>query len=373
MLDNSVYAEAEFRQWVTDGIPEDHQHAETLLALPAEHREPWLASHPEALRYHTFDELIRAASVQLDRDAQNAGALTALIVANVDRVPVPTGAAIARLMMRVNAWRERGNALRNLSDIGGMESAYRRGLELADSDPALAPESAALRRGLALVLYYRGHYEEALAMIRADLPLFREIGDLANLLKSIYFEAYIEYGVGHDEIARDSYADLLAVAEQHGDRMMQARAHLNLGHCTRRLGDRQAAIDHFTASRPLLEECGMTGEIIRVEWGLALLPAIDEPASVLPVLDRFRDEFLTSGRLAEAGWVSLDTLDALHMAGHQPEARRLAIELVDFFASRGMPREALQALADLRDAAEGDQLTSALIKEIAERLGAAFG
>lgn len=117
----------------------------------------------------------------------------------------------------------------------------------------------------------------------------------------------------------------------------------------------------------------MTGEIIRVDWGLALLPAIDDPAAVRPVLDRFRDEFLASGRLAEAGWVSLDTLDALHIAGHKPEAHRLAIELVDFFAARGMPREALQALADLRAAAEDDQLTSALIKEIAERLSAAFG
>ncbi|MEA2490833.1 MAG: hypothetical protein QOH21_2625 [Acidobacteriota bacterium] len=372
MHDDSVYAQTEFRQWLTDGIPDRQTLAASLIGLPPDEREGWLADHPAALNYHTFEELLEEASLQLDRDAIAAEALTAFIVAHVDRVTVPPDADIARLMLLANAWRERGNALHLVSDLPGMEAAYLRALELADSDPALAPESAALRRGLALVEFYRGNADQAVAMIRAGLPLFRETGDLTNVLKSLYFEAYIEYGRVHDEIARAIFIDILDVAEEHGDRVMQARAHLNLGHCNRRLRARRAAIDHFTASLPLLQECGMTGEIIRVEWGIALLGAMDDPAAALPVLDRFRDEFLATGRIGEAAWASLDTVTALHDAGHEAEARALAIELFGFFASHNMPREAMQALSEIRDAALEERLTAELLETLGKRVADAF-
>ena len=372
MHDNLADAQPEFRQWLTDGIPEKQTLAASLIGLPANEREAWLDAHPEALNYHTFEELLEEASLQLDRDAIAAGTLTAFIVAHADRVMVPPDAEIARLMLLTNAWRERGNALHLVRDIPGMEAAYLRGLEVADSDPALAPESAALRRGLALVEFYRGNTEQSLAMLHAGLPLFRETGDLTNVLKSLYFEAYMEYGRDHDEIARAIYTDILAVAEEHGDRGMQARAHLNLGHCNRRLRARHAAIEHFTASLPLLQECGMTGEIIRVEWGVALLGAMDDPAAALPVLDRFRDEFLATGRIGEAAWASLDTVTALHDAGHEPEARALAIQTFEFFASHNMPREAMQALSDIRDAALEERLTAELLKTLGKQVTDAF-
>jgi hypothetical protein len=63
--------------------------AESLRALPAGEREPWLAQHPEALCYHTFVDLIRGVAHAIGRDPRDAVALSELIVRHIDQVPIP--------------------------------------------------------------------------------------------------------------------------------------------------------------------------------------------------------------------------------------------------------------------------------------------
>jgi hypothetical protein len=165
--------------------------------------------------------------------------------------------------------------------------------------------------------------------------------------------------------------DVLEEATVDGNLMIRARSHANLGHCTRRLGDRKAAIRHFTAALPLLRECGMTAEVVRYEWGLVLLDGVDDPEGALPVLERIRDEFLATARVADAAWVSLDTVDLLLDSGHPEEAGRLAADLYEFFSTRQLPYAAMVALGALRDAALDGGLTTKLIEEITARVTSA--
>ena len=331
MNDQNRDAQAELNQWVTSGTAEQSISAKTLIRLTAEERPAWLDSHPEALNFHTFEELIAAVPGVVDRDPLDAGALSELIVGHLDQLRVPGFAEGALRRNHVQAWRVRGNALRNLGQDDGAFDAYQRGRTIAESDPALAPQAAALRRGIALILHYRGQSAEALAMIRADIPYFLSLGDAANVLLSKFYIASIEYEIGDNETARELFLDILEEATAQGNLMFRARAHTNLGHCTRRLGDRNAAIHHFTEALPLLRECGMTAEVVRCEWGLALLEAVKDPEGALPVLERIRAELLATGRIKDAAWVSLDAVDTLLDSGHPEQAGRLAASLYEFF------------------------------------------
>jgi hypothetical protein len=66
----------------------------------------------------------------------------------------------------------------------------------------------------------------------------------------------------------------------------------------------------------------------------------DDPAAIIPALDRIRDRFLATGRKIDAAWVSLDVVMLLRDADRHEEAIRLAISLFEFFmhtASRRKP------------------------------------
>jgi tetratricopeptide (TPR) repeat protein len=367
MRTNLAAAEAEFRQWVTEGMEEGTHDAATLLALPAEEREPWMQQHPEALRYHTFVDLIQGVTRAIGRDPLEAVALSDLIVRHVDRVPVPSDAGVVHILLRINAWRERGNALRNIGEYAAAGEAFHTGLALAESSPALIVEVAIMKRGVGLILHHQKDHEGALRALREGVPIFRAVHDRLQLLRTRLIEGYIEYGTD-DGIALEIFEETLELSRELGDADTEARSHANAAHCARRLGFRERATVHFTAAAEHLQRCGLTAETIRAEWGLTLMEAGDNPSAILPALDRIRDRFLATGRKADAAWVSLDVVILLGDDGRHDDAARLAISLVETFATLGLPAEALRALAELRDAASQGTMTTALLEDIQERL-----
>jgi tetratricopeptide (TPR) repeat protein len=359
-------AEAEFRQWLTTDRAEGRQSATTVGGLDEETRERWAAENRNALTYQVFVALIDDAVRGLDRGPKATESLTSFIVQHIEHVSVPPGAEIAHLLLEVNAWRERGNALRNVGDLPGAAAAYQRALELASPDPFLASEAAIMRRGLALLQHYRGESLEALRIIRADIPIFDAVDDIPNVLRSRFFEGAIEYEIGHDDIAREIFLETLALSRQLGDPVTEARSLTNAGHAARRLGERDEAFRLLTLGLEHLQRCGMTAEVPRAEWGLALLA---DGADLLITLERIRNQFVDSGRPIDAAWVSLDTVALLLDTQRPAEAATLAAELVEFFATLNLPRESMEALNELRDAAMDGELTGGFVEEITRKFG----
>jgi hypothetical protein len=102
--------------------------------------------------------------------------------------------------------------------------------------------------------------------------------------------------------------------------------------------------------------------------GFTPLEAGDDPAAIIPALDRIRDRFLATARKIDAAWVSLDVVMLLRDADRHEEAIHLAISLFEFFMKHGLPEEAMRALKELRLAAEEGNLTDELLEEIQGRL-----
>ena len=342
--------------------------AESLLALPAEEREGWLAQHPEALAYHTFLDLIRGVAHAIGRDPRDAVALSELIVRHMDRVAVPPDSQILQMALHINGWRERGNALRNVGELPEARVAFDRGLALAQSNPALIVEEAIMQRGIGLLLHHAKDHEGALRAIRASIPIFQAINDQLQVLRSRLLEGFVEYNRGGNEVALHIFEETAELSRELGDAETRARSHTNAAHSARRLGMRDRALAHFTTAAELLQQCGLTAETIRAEWGFTLLEAGDDLGAIIPALDRIRDQFLATGRQIDAAWVSLDVVMLLRDADRHEEAIHLAISLFEFFMQHGLPEEAMRALKELRLAAEEGNLTTELLEEIQGRL-----
>jgi tetratricopeptide (TPR) repeat protein len=368
MHTNLEAAEAEFRQWFTGGMEEGSLHARTVVSLPADERERWLDTHSDAWNYHTALDLVRQAPAVQGRDPLDAVALTGLIVRHLDRVPESDESSVVQLLLRLHAWRERGNALRNIGEFDAAGRAFETGLAIASRNPALIPEAAVLRRGLGLLMHHAGDREGALAVLREVAAIFRAIHDRAQLLRTRIIEGFIEYNSDHDSVALEIFEETLLLSRELGDEATAARSHTNAAHSARRLGFRGRALAHFASAAEMLQRCGLTAETIRAEWGLTLLQAGDDPAAILPALDRIREQFLATGRKTDAAWVSLDVVMLLGDAGRDEESNRLAISLVEFFARVGLPAEAMRALEELRDAAAEGRMSKELLEEIQERL-----
>ena len=360
-------AETEFRQWVTAGMEEGTHAGATLLALPADARETWLEQHPEGLSYHTFVDLIQGVTRAIGRDPLDAVALSDLIVRHIDRVPIPPDAEVVHILLRINAWRERGNALRNIAEYAAAGEAFQNGLALAESSPALIVEVAIMKRGVALILHHQKNHEGALSALREGVPIFRAVQDHLQLLRTRLIEGFIEYGT-NDSNALNIFEETLELSRQLGDAETEARSYANAAHCARRLGMREKAMAYLTAAAERLARCGLTAETIRAEWGFTLLEAGDRPSDILPALDRIRDRLIATGRKADAAWVSLDVVMLLGDDGRHEDAARLAISLLETFSKLGLPAEAMRALEELRDAAAQGKMTPELLAEIQERL-----
>jgi tetratricopeptide (TPR) repeat protein len=341
----------------------------TVGSLDEQERDRWLASNSKALTYQVFNALIDDAVRGLDRGPKETEALTSFIVRHIEQVTVPHGAEIAHLLLEVNAWRERGNALRNVGDLPGAAAAYQQALQLARPDPFLASEVAIMRRGLALLQHYRGESVEALRIIREDIPIFESVDDIPNVLRSRFFEGAIEYEIGHDDIAREIFLETLALSRELRDAVTEARSLTNAGHAARRLGERDEALRLLTLGLEHLQRCGMTAEVPRAEWGLALLAGADDQSSLLITLERIRQQFVDSGRPIDAAWVSLDTVALLLDADRPTEAAALAADLVEFFATLDLPLQSMEALNELRAAAMDGQLTNDFVQAITRKFG----
>lgn len=84
-----------------------------------------------------------------------------------------------------------------------------------------------------------------------------------------------------------------------------------------------------------------------------------------------RDGFIRQGIGYDVAMVSLDLALLYLKEGRASEIRRLAEETVALFEAQEVHREALAALLLLRQAARREEVTAALIREVAERLSAA--
>ena len=140
-------------------------------------------------------------------------------------------------------------------------------------------------------------------------------------------------------------------------------------YCLNELGRHAEALRELEKLRPLHEELSDRMNLLRLRWleGKILqgLERFDEAeAAFLAVRGGFIEEAIGY----DAALVSLDLATIYAAKGRVGELRRLAEEMLPIFESRDLHREALAALILFRKAAEAEQVTLGLAREIASYL-----
>jgi len=334
-------------QWLSEGRSEAAVHVSEMLVLDAGAWDAWFRDHTSAA---VLTELLDVAHSDLGRNPERALALTEFAVRHAAAVPIPPFALLAGVLLRGNAWKERGNALFQTDDVRTALCAFLRAAEIFSAEPALELELAAARRGEALARHKLGETDRAAEILDQTLNVFRAVRDRHGIVLTRFYQGVVQFELHQYDRAASIFQEALADAAEIGDKEMVTRLHNNLGHCAELLQDSGAAIAHLTRALRLFEELGMTSERPRAVLGLAHLlanqGALDE---AVVQMQHVQHDFVASGRLLQAAATALDIVEVTTLAGDDRRACDIASRLVETFACVGLSSEAMRALSFVRN------------------------
>ncbi|HEX3527275.1 MAG TPA: hypothetical protein VH988_09420 [Thermoanaerobaculia bacterium] len=198
-------------------------------------------------------------------------------------------------------------------------------LRLLDEAEAVgrSPERVMIKKGFTLEVM--GEYERAVEILREAEPKVLRLGD-SRLLYMLRFNL----GVNETHLKR--YAEAAVLIRQ---------------------------------VRELVTERGDEIEISRTTWLEGRIAAgLGKAEEARKLLEQARREFGAHGMIYDVALALLEEMVLLLAEGRPSEVRALAGELVFVFESKGVHREALAALSLFQEAAEREEATADLAREV---------
>ncbi len=214
-----------------------------------------------------------------------------------------------------------------------------------------------------------GRYQEAGHCLVAAIRGYRATGGRhlegraqLNYAKLLYDTGNVEQSIG----VLDRAARLIdTVREPYLEFLLQWKKFLYLVE----LGRNEEASNLLSKVRDLARTHAPRLERLRLLWAEGLLMKnLGNLELAEAALMQVREGYLAAGIASDVALVSLDLASLYLEVGRNEEVRRLAIETVPLFASRGVHREVLTAWSLFQKAAEQDVATLQLLSEVATQI-----
>ena len=334
-----------------------------VLQKPESEWAAGFAKHPvsEAL----VRQLVLTAHRSLDDKPQRAIAIHALaerLALSMPRFVNPN----LRIALIGRTSLDRATAFRQLGRLPQAAQMLDRAEELFRSTPYCTHELAQAWYERAAVHFRLGEDDAAAVLTRQARGVFVLAGDRRRAAKARMIEACILVDRRQFAQARDAFRDSLPTFKAYGDQEALASAHLNLGSTEMHLGHFAAARSALGAAVTEFTKLGMRGEVVRARWNLAHLAAFHtDRESGLRLLRQARADFANLGMTGSAASVGLDLVNALFAdEGAAEEAVQLARAVFREFEKSGATKNALEALAYLRDALQRREPNGQLIEDV---------
>lgn len=204
--------------------------------------------------YRAADDALGAAYAQAQRcevwlvqgRTAEALALSRQVLTLAETAGLPIDAEAHRLLGRAYADQGRLAAARE-----HFEAALKLGETQAD-----AYGSALVRTGLAMVAGLQGRLEEAVALHREAVQIWRRLGSDTALTDELNDMGYHLYTLGEYDEALACFRESLALSQQTGLRRAQAYALVNLCEMTRDLGVLDVAMEYGEAGHEMAQRIG---------------------------------------------------------------------------------------------------------------------
>ncbi len=296
--------------------------------------------------------------VQASRNVERSASLARLGQEIAERVQGPEG---WRNSIRGFALAHVANALRVAGELKESDVTLERAKDLwyCGSDPAsvldpgrLLNLEGALRRG-------QRRFDEALLLL-SDAAVLGRSPELALIQKGFTLEVMGEY-----DRAIEILIEAEPLIERQGDRRQLYKLRFNLAVNLCRLGRYSEASELAQQVRNLVIERGDETELIRVTWLEGrIIAGLGQREEGRQRVEWARREFIARKMGYDAALALLEEAVLLLEEGRVIEVRALTPSLVEIFEAKGVHREALAALRLFQEAAERDQATTELARQV---------
>ena len=303
------------------------------------------------------------------RDSSEAIALAKLGILVADHLDTRHYGLAVVHDLKARAWAYLGNARRLGSDFAGAEQALSYADVLAEEGSADPLEEARLLDLKALLLGDQGWFEEAAEMLDTVVEIYEEVKDLHGKGRALISKGVYLGCSGRPQLAIELIQQGLRLLDAELEPRVALAAKQELAWFLNECGRCEHAQDQLDSFRHSLGAAGDVRTELRMEWletRIAHRSGRWQEAELR--FGGLPQRFVGAGLGYEAALVMLDLVTLYLELGRRAEIRRLADELLPAVLALDVHRQAAAALVAFQQAAAGDDVTPALVSELAAYL-----
>lgn len=337
-----------------------------LLKYPSDQRDLVLHNSPRFHTWGVFELLIERSLETTPRDPAHGEELGLLALRLSEYLDANRYGAGLIEDLRARAWAHVGNACRVRSDLRGAEEAFvaaYRHLQTGTKDSLeraiLLDLEASLRRD-------QRRFDEALRLLKRSISIFFDNGQTHRAGRSLVNMSLIHHYAGNPEEGIPLlYQALGLIDSEQEPRLLLCAKHNLIDHLAS-IGSYLEAQKIYRETRSLYRSFPDAWSQNRRKWVKGkIVRGLGQVEQAESLFLAARDGFVAEGIPYDTALVSLELATLYAEQGRTADLKRLAGEMVPIFSSLNIHREALAALAYLRQAAEAERASLELVRSVA--------
>ncbi|HKV07709.1 MAG TPA: hypothetical protein VJ725_06200 [Thermoanaerobaculia bacterium] len=340
-----------------------------LVKHPAGKRELLLQNSPRFHTWGVFELLVERSLEDTPRDPAYGEDLGLLALRLSEFLDANRYGAGLIEDLRSRAWAYVGNARRVRSDLQAAEEAFvaayrhlKRGTKDSVERAILLDLEASLRRA-------QRRFEQALRLLQRAVGIFKENGQQHRAGRSLVNMSTIHHYEGHPERGIPMLYEALGLIDPEEEPRLLLCAKHNLADYLASAGSFLEAQKIYRENRSLYRSFPDAWTQNRRRWVKGkIVRGLGQADQAESLFLAARDGFIVEGIPYDTALVSLELATLYAEQGRTADLKKLAGEMVPIFSSLNIHREALAALAYLKQAAEAERASVEVVRSVADYL-----
>jgi tetratricopeptide (TPR) repeat protein len=337
-----------------------------LLGLPPEQRDLVLRNVP---RFHTwglFELLVERSLEETPKDPAYGEELGLLALRLSDSLDAGRYGPELIEDLRARAWGYIGNACRVKSDLQGAEEAFASAYRHLKAGSRDAFERALLLDLEASLRRDQRRFEDALKLLRRAVAIFLQNNQRHRAGRSLVNLSTVHHYTGNVDAAIQALSQALELIDPEQEPRLLLCAKHNLADDLAEAGRYLDAQKVYRKNRPLYRNFPDLWTQNRRKWVKGKIArGLGQADQAESLFRAARDGFIAEGIPYDTALVSLELATLYAEQGRMADLKRLAGEMVPIFSSLHIHREALAALAYLKQAVEAERASVELVTGVA--------
>ena len=340
-----------------------------LMACPRDRRGLLVRDDKRFHTWGVFELLIERSSEEGIRDPDAAERLARLSLLVSDTLDFSYYGVKLVEDLRARSWAYLANSRRIRSNHEGAEEAFEEAeahLKKGTLDPLeraiLLDLKASLRRG-------QRRFDDALKLLRRAVGIFSQYGHPHRAGRSLVNMSSVHYFLGKPEEGIPLLYRALSLIDPEQEPRLLLCARHNLAFYVSDCGRFEEAWTLYQQTRPLYRDFTDAWTQNRRKWVKGkIVRGLGQAAQAESLFLAARDGFVAEGIPYDTALVSLELATLYAEQGRTADLKRLAEEMIPIFSSLHIHREALAALAFLRQAVEAERASLEVVTRVAAYL-----